>query len=142
MSDRTCLLDTNVIIYLYSNDEHDKNLIADALINEQNIVITRQVVNEICNVLIRKYSKSPADVRNVLTELKQIPVLELTDRITWKTLDLIERHHFSYWDSMLIASALENNCEILYTEDLQNGQIIENRLKIVNPFIVKRKPKQ
>lgn len=139
MKDRTCLLDTNVIVYLYSDDEPGKKVIADFLINEEEIVITRQVVNEICNVLIRKYSKSPTDVRNVLKELRQIPVLELTDRITWKALDLIELYRFSFWDSMLIASALENRCEIFYTEDLQHGQIIENKLKIVNPFIEKRK---
>ena len=40
-----------------------------------------------------------------------------------------------YWDCLILASALEHNCGILYTEDLQNGQIIEKSLKIVNPFV-------
>lgn len=135
MKDSSCLLDTNVIFYLYSQDEPEKSSIAASLIVQGNILISRQVVNEICNVLMRKFSKSPADVRNVLKELELIPVLELTGAVTLKALDIIEKYRFSFWDSMLVACALENNCEILYTEDLQHGQIIENRLKIVNPFL-------
>jgi predicted nucleic acid-binding protein len=46
-----------------------------------------------------------------------------------------QRYRYSYWDSLIIASALEANCSILYTEDMHNGQIIEKRLKILNPFI-------
>jgi predicted nucleic acid-binding protein len=42
---------------------------------------------------------------------------------------------FSFWDSMMIASALDNHCSVIYTEDLQHGQVIENKLKIINPFI-------
>ena len=44
------------------------------------------------------------------------------------------RYNFYYWDSLIVASALENNCSILYTEDMQDGQVIEESLKIVNPF--------
>ena len=42
----------------------------------------------------------------------------------------------SFWDSLIVASAIENQCSILYTEDMQNGQIIEDRLKIVNPIML------
>lgn len=48
--------------------------------------------------------------------------------------ELMTKHKYSYWDSLIIASALENNCAILYTEDMQSGQIIEDRLKIINPY--------
>jgi predicted nucleic acid-binding protein len=46
-----------------------------------------------------------------------------------------EKYSYSWWDSLVLASALENSCKIIYTEDMQNGQIIENTLKIVNPFV-------
>lgn len=49
-------------------------------------------------------------------------------------MNIKKRYKFSYWDSLIIASALENNCAILYSEDMQHGQIIEDRLTIVNPF--------
>jgi len=48
--------------------------------------------------------------------------------------ELKNKYGYSIWDSLIIASALENNCSILYTEDMKNGQVIENRLKIINPF--------
>jgi len=51
-----------------------------------------------------------------------------------KAMTIKERYKYNYWDSLIIASALQNNCSILYTEDLQDGQVIENALKIVNPF--------
>ncbi len=51
-----------------------------------------------------------------------------------KALRVKKDSNYSYWDSLVIASALENNCSILYTEDMQHGQTIENSLKITNPF--------
>ena len=45
------------------------------------------------------------------------------------------RDQFSYWDSLIIASALDAGCNLLYSEDLQAQQIIENQLKIVNPLL-------
>jgi predicted nucleic acid-binding protein len=51
-----------------------------------------------------------------------------------KALSLANQYKYSYWDSLIIASALENKCKILYTEDMQDGQIIEGKLKIENPF--------
>jgi len=44
------------------------------------------------------------------------------------------KYNLSYWDSLIVASALENDCSILYTEDLQHEQVIEGKLKIINPF--------
>jgi len=134
MKDELHLLDTNIIIYCYSKDELDKHKIALSLLEHQNIILSRQVLNEICNVLIRKFGKSPKDVRNVINELSKIPVLELTENTTTKALDVIDKYHFSFWDSMLVASALENKCSILYSEDFQHGQIIDDKLRIINPF--------
>jgi predicted nucleic acid-binding protein len=50
-----------------------------------------------------------------------------------KVLSVANQYKYSYWDSLIIASALENKCKILYTEDMQDGQIIEGKLKIENP---------
>jgi predicted nucleic acid-binding protein len=48
---------------------------------------------------------------------------------------LVVKYDFQIFDGIIVAAALEANCDILYSEDMQNGQIIENSLKIVNPFI-------
>ena len=52
-----------------------------------------------------------------------------------KGIEIKAKYKFSFWDSLIVATAIENNCEILYTEDLQNGQLIERTLKVVNPFL-------
>jgi len=49
--------------------------------------------------------------------------------------DIALKYHFSFYDSLIIAAALESGCSTLYTEDMHNGQVIEDRLKIVNPFV-------
>ncbi len=49
-------------------------------------------------------------------------------------IDIREKYKFQYYDSLIIATALENKCTILYSEDMQHGQIIERQLKIINPF--------
>jgi predicted nucleic acid-binding protein len=49
--------------------------------------------------------------------------------------DMRLKYRYNYWDCLILASALENDCGILYTEDLQHGQIIEKSLEIVNPFL-------
>ncbi len=59
------------------------------------------------------------------------PLTVKTVRIGWK---IKMKYRFSYYDSLIVASALENDCSILYTEDMQNGQLIEDKLRIVNPF--------
>ena len=51
-----------------------------------------------------------------------------------KAVELKESYGYSYYDSLMLASALESDCDIILTEDMQDGQIIENRLKIINPF--------
>jgi predicted nucleic acid-binding protein len=51
-----------------------------------------------------------------------------------KALHLAQTYQYSYWDSLIIAAALEANCAILYSEDMQHGQIFNNQLTIVNPF--------
>ncbi len=52
-----------------------------------------------------------------------------------QTLKIAEKYGFSFWDSMIVAAALNNHCSLLYSEDLQHSQTIEGRLKIVNPFV-------
>ena len=49
---------------------------------------------------------------------------------------LRQQQNISFWDSLIVASALENDCSFIYTEDLQHNQIIENKLKVINPFMV------
>lgn len=55
-----------------------------------------------------------------------------------KASELREKHSYSFWDSLIVASALQINAAILYSEDMQHGTIIDNRLKIINPFVAQK----
>ena len=132
-------LDSNVLIYIYSLDEPDKRAIAISLC-EHYAVISFQVMNEISNVLTGKFNLDPNDVAAKLDELSNSLELKNVDILTIKkALSLKSFYKYSYFDCLMLASALISDCSIIYSEDLQHGQIIENKLKIVNPFIEKHK---
>lgn len=140
MSDRT-FLDTNIIVYSFDESSKEKQAIANNIIQtgiiENNAVISYQVVQEFINVATRKF-KVPLThvdcklyVDKVLTLLWE--VYPSRDLIHF-ALDISEHWHYSFYDSLIIAAAIESSCSVLYTEDLQHRQQIYS-LKIINPFI-------
>lgn len=70
-------------------------------------------------------------LHTIITSTIVVPIMQQT---IIKCMDIKNIYKFSYWDSLIISSALENNCKILYSEDMQDGLIIENNLTIINPF--------
>ena len=98
-------------------------------------VISTQVLNEVCNVLIRKFKKGEAEVRERIEDLAEqwecrlVGVPHILDALRIKF-----RYGFSYFDSLMLASGLEAQCPVLLTEDLQHNQRIDEKLLIVNPF--------
>jgi predicted nucleic acid-binding protein len=63
-------------------------------------------------------------------------MMELTMNTIRKSWKIKLRYHFSIYDSLIVASALEAGCTILYSEDLQHNQFIENKVRVVNPFAI------
>ncbi len=134
MSDRI-FMDTNIWIYLYSDDT--KSEIAEHLINRyfEHIVISTQVLGECFSILTKKRIKTSEEAKEIVNDMA---MAYLTIGIDWfsvlKALDIHTRYQYAYYDSLIIASALERNCSILYTEDMQHDQIIEHQLRIIDPF--------
>ena len=135
MLDRV-FLDTNIIIYLYSEDDKLKRNVACDVLDNYNCVTSIQVMNESSNVWFSKSKWSEEKIKEHLDNIEMVcedvlPVL----RETINTAIYIKgRYNFSYFDSLMIASAIESDCGILFTEDMSNGQVIDGILKIVNPF--------
>jgi len=128
-------VDTNVLIYLYSETELEKRNIAFEVFKAPNIVITTQVINEFIWVMNRKFDVPYEILREIVCRLSlKAKIALITQKTIEKGIEIGMRYKFSYWDNLIVASALENNCTALYTEDMQNGQVIEGKLKIVNPF--------
>ena len=99
------------------------------------MVISSQVISEFVYVSIRKSLLERGEAFSLAKEFMDIFAFSMIKKSTiFKAFEVMCRYNFSYWDSLIVASALENDCSILYSEDLQHGQIIEDRLKILNPF--------
>jgi len=69
-----------------------------------------------------------------VTTIATFPVSEVGTLMVVKALELRDHYNYSYWDSLLIAMALLNDCQQLYSEDMQHDQLIENKIRIINPF--------
>lgn len=128
-------LDTNILIYAYSNSQPHKADTANALIFEGESLISLQVINEFSNICLKKLRlKEKAVIAAILEITSSTSVVSFSLPTQLQALQLCQQHSFSYYDALIAATALENDCIILYSEDMQNNQIIENQLRIVNPF--------
>jgi predicted nucleic acid-binding protein len=133
-------LDTNILVYSFDGSQPAKQKISRQLIKrglEEGIgCISYQVIQEFLNVATRKFTVPIAykDSRIYLSTVLE-PICEVYASIDLyhRALELVERWKYAFYDALIIAAALQNNCTILYSEDLQDGQIIQE-LKIVNPF--------
>jgi len=78
------------------------------------------------------------DIRKHLTFIMNYCSITIISNDTIDSaLNLSFKYKYSYYDSLILSSALENSCKIIYSEDFQDNQLIENKLKIINPFIEK-----
>lgn len=134
-------IDTNIYIYFLLEDEKNlnkKERVQNLITQFQNkdILISIQVLNEIYNTLL-KYKIEEDLIREKLNLIISKTILIQTNLYTLeKCWGLQEKYKYSYWDSLIIASALQADCGILYTEDLHNNHEIEGKLKIINPFTI------
>ncbi len=132
-------IDTNIFVYLYSNSEMQKQKIVKSLIfeSEIDIFISTQVLGEFTNVLYKKYDYSVSTIKMAITDFKNnFSVHSIKTETVERALDMMQTYKYSYWDSLIIASAIENNCSTLYSEDLHHNQVLEQKLRIINPFIL------
>ncbi len=126
-------IDTNVLVYLASGCAEKANQ-AEALVAAGG-TISVQVLNELANVTRRKMSLSWAQTCDVLGLVRGLlDVVPLTIQTHETALDLGERYGFSFYDATIVAAAISAGCRTLWSEDMQHGMRVHNRLRIVNPF--------
>lgn len=129
-------LDTNILIYAYSNSELTKADRANGLIFEESSLISIQVINEFANICLKKLRLDGEAVISAVKEITRATnVVSFSISTQLQALKLCHQHSFSYYDALIVATALENGCTTLYSEDMQNNQLIENQLRIANPFM-------
>jgi predicted nucleic acid-binding protein len=125
--------DTNILLYLASDDP-EKAGRAEQLIADGG-TISVQVLNEITNVARRKMRMSWEEIHGFLAMVRGLlPVVPMTIETHEAGIALAERYGFSTYDAMIAASAILSGCDTLWSEDMQHGMAVDDRLRIVNPF--------
>ena len=133
-------VDSNIWLYRFIVNCSDpsaipKQQIATSITNQENLLISTQVVNEVCSNLIRKVGFNNSQIQNLLEELDEgCEILPVSLETLQSAVKLRDRYFLSFWDSLIVASAVLGEARILYSEDMQDGLILENTLQIVNPF--------
>ncbi len=139
MKDRI-FLDTNVLVYALDNENVAKQEKAKSILNEfynnNNYFLSTQVVQEFCNVVLKKIE--PGVPEGKLSEFISTFPLERVRMVDINTittaLSVKAKYMYSFWDSLIIAAAIHADCVVLYTEDLKHQQMVDS-LKIINPFM-------
>ena len=126
-------LDSNIVLYLASENLAKADR-AQELVAEGG-TISVQVLHEIANVSRRKMGLSWAETRNFLLMIRRLlEVKPITIEIHDVGISLAGRYQLSVYDSMIVSAALSAECDILLSEDLQDGLLINGRLRVLSPF--------
>ena len=133
-------IDTNIFIYQLDTRDPRKHAIAERIVSEalanENACISFQVIQECLNTLLRKAEITlDATATRAYLDTVLAPLYRVRSSLDLyrHALELQQRWHFSFYDSVIVAAALEAGCKRLLSEDLQHGQRIET-LRIENPF--------
>jgi predicted nucleic acid-binding protein len=126
-------LDANILIYAFSNDPRASR--AQAFL-ERGCVISVQVMNEFANVAKRKLHMSWTEIREALSAVRVVcrDVVPMDVETNGDAIRIAERYGYSFYDALIVASALRSDCGVLWSEDMQDGLVIDQRLRIANPF--------
>ena len=133
MSGADPFFDTSVLLYLLSDDTVKADRV-ETLLGARG-VISAQVLNEFAVVALQKLQMPLHEVREILDTIRAVCTVEpITVDAHDRGLAVFERYRFSFYDSILVATALISGAKTLYSEDLQHGQVIDKQLRVTNPF--------
>ena len=128
-------LDTNICIYAFDNDSKKKEKALDLIIC-YNATVSTQVLMETANVAAKKLKLKQEEIELSIDYITTFCSLQIIELSTVKqAFQISKKYQYSLYDALILSSALEANCNILFSEDMQHGQLIDNRLKILNPFL-------
>ncbi|MFP4504590.1 MAG: PIN domain-containing protein [Cyclobacteriaceae bacterium] len=128
-------LDTNVLMYLHEVDANSKKTIAIDLM-ASSPVISNQVLSEYLNVLRRLLNLPKEQVlNNALSWLRLGEIIPVNFDTLKLVHELIKRYDLQLFDSIIVAAALEARCSVLYSEDMQHELLVNEQLRIINPFL-------
>lgn len=130
-------LDTNVFVYSLDQSDSTKrkkcrNLIK-SLTNENSGVISTQVLQELYVAATAKLGADPLLVKDIIRSLERLETVVVSPMLIKEAIDCSLINRLSFWDALIVVTAESAHCEILWTEDLNHGQVIRGVL-ITNPL--------
>jgi predicted nucleic acid-binding protein len=130
-------VDTNVWYYALTVSDDAVRVRANAVLDSlAQPVVNGQVLRELGRILLQKARCDEDMVRQVVSDMFHSCQVVLDSKEMFILAGRLRRNHaFSYWDSLIVAAALDTGCDTLYSEDMHHGQLVEGRLRLVNPFV-------
>jgi predicted nucleic acid-binding protein len=132
------ILDTNLWVYLYAKEPINKCSQVRELVKQkfELIIVSTQILGELFNVLTRKQIIELEEAKQIISDITStFSIIPIDTPQVLQALEIHSRYNYSYWDSLIIATALLSDCEFIYSEDMQHQQIIENQVTIINPYL-------
>ncbi|MBI5220180.1 MAG: PIN domain-containing protein [Bacteroidia bacterium] len=128
--------DTNLLIYLATGDAEMQEPIIRICSESDFSLISIQVLNEFTAVCLKKQLLPINKIQKYVNEYNLcFEVADVNFRNISIAFDIKKKYNYAWYDCLIIATALLNDCSILYTQDMQHNQIIEKKLNIINPFV-------
>jgi predicted nucleic acid-binding protein len=131
-------IDINILIYAEANDDLAKQRAALALLKQLKAtasgVLSTQVLQEYCNVCLKKLKLSQAHIRAQLDVYEQFEVVQVTPAIIRAGLDVQQTRSIGFYDAIVRASAQVAGCALMYSEDMNAGEMVDG-VRVVNPFV-------
>ncbi len=132
------VLDTNVLVYAASTaaSEIEKSDIANTLLKRRNIGLSGQILQEFFVTVTRKGRVPITDEEALewIEALEELPCVPVDPPLVRLGIDIARRHRISYWDGAVLAAASRLSAGVLYTEDLNHGQLYGS-VRVINPFL-------
>ncbi len=130
-------IDTNVLVYAEASDAPEKQQSALALLKQLyesgTGVLSTQVLQEYCNVAIKKLKLPIAHIRAQIDMYEQFQVVQVTPAIIRAALDMNQTRSVAFYDAIIIACAQTAGCNVLFSEDMNTGEVIAG-VRLQNPF--------
>ena len=132
-------IDTNILVYAFISNEAEKQEIVFSALGKVDPIISTQVIKEISNVLLRKVKIDVETLKIIIGEIcDTADIIDESVDIVILALDVHEKYRLSFYDCLMVAASLISRCDILLSEDMQDGLIVKgyskDEVKIVNPF--------
>lgn len=131
-------LDTNFLIYFFGKPGNPKRERCRSILEDGRdkaiFTISTQVIKEFASVMMTKFSIEPLVVKELVGELSRLEVVKIDVELILKAIDNHILYRYSFWDSLILTSAINANCDAILSEDLHQGQHISG-VTMVNPFL-------